>query len=115
MKLSSVVATALAAASSALAAQTTVTATVDGHVYTKTIDIPDADETAPSGYYLSTIIVTRGDVVYTKVITEQSAVATSETTSSEETTASILTAVDEEAISSAVEETSSAEEASFHH
>ncbi|QEU60115.1 hypothetical protein KDRO_C06420 [Kluyveromyces lactis] len=112
MKLSSVVATALAAASSALAAKTTVTATLGDHVYTKTIDIPDADETAPSGYYLSTIIVTRGDTVYTKVITEQSTVATAETTSSEETTSVIATAADEETTSSVVEETSSTEEAS---
>ncbi|CAH02777.1 uncharacterized protein KLLA0_A04323g [Kluyveromyces lactis] len=113
MKFSTVAATALAASSSALAAQTVITATNDGVVYTKTIDLAETDATLAPGEYLTSIVVTRGDTVYTKVITESSAAATEETTAAaEETTAAAETtsAAAETTTAAPAEETSSAQE-----
>ncbi|QEU58419.1 hypothetical protein KDRO_A04370 [Kluyveromyces lactis] len=87
MKFSTVAATALAASSSALAAQTVITATNDGVVYTKTIELADTDATLAEGEYLTSIVVTRGDTVYTKVLTASSAVAETTTTAAETTAA----------------------------
>ncbi|CDO93556.1 unnamed protein product [Kluyveromyces dobzhanskii CBS 2104] len=82
----STVATTLAAASSALAAVTVITATNEGNVYTKTIELADTDATLAEGQYLTSIVVTRGDTVYTKVITESSSAAAETTAAAAETT-----------------------------
>ncbi|CDO92876.1 unnamed protein product [Kluyveromyces dobzhanskii CBS 2104] len=94
----------LGLASSAMAAVTIITATNEGNVYTKTIELADTDATLAEGQYLTSIVVTRGDTVYTKVITESSSAAAAETTSA--APAETTSAAPAETTSAAAETTS---------